>query len=115
MRSPATTSCSMGAARTARGADAAGSVDSARVRTQRRLPAEVRVKHSRVARYLAAGDEVDHASHRLPLVDRVRDHPLEPPGETDRLERRFVRNPIRAAVIAIVEDDLVVTQIASQS
>src|SRR3954454_20200467 len=82
-----------------------------RVGAQGGLPAEVRVEHRRVARDLAARDEVDHSGHRLPLVDGVGDHALEAAGEPDRLERLLVRDAVRTRVVALVEEDLVVVQV----
>src|SRR3954466_3731189 len=73
----------------------------------------MRVEDGRVAVDLAARDEVDQAGHRLPLVDRVGDHALEAAGAPDRLERRLVGDPVRAGVVTLVEDDLVVAQLAA--
>ena len=63
---------------------------------------------------LPARHEVDEPGHRLPLVDRVRDHPLEPRDEPHRLERPGSRDPVRALVVPVVEDDLVLAQVALQ-
>src|SRR5437763_2390235 len=89
-------------------------VHDACVCAQGGLPTEVRVEHIRVARYLSPRDEVDQARHRLPLIHGVGDHPLEPPGETYRFKGRCVWDSVRAGVVAIVEDDLVVAQLASE-
>ena len=60
---------------------------------------------------LPARHEVDEPGHRLPLVDRVRDHPLEPGDEPHRVERPGARDPVRALVVAVVEHDLVGAQV----
>ena len=65
-----------------------------------------------MARDLAARHHVDQPRHRLPLVHRVGDHPLEAAGQADRLQRLLVRDAVRAGVVALVEHDLVVAQVA---
>src|SRR4051794_23797916 len=89
-------------------------VHDAGVCAERRLAAEVGVEHVGVRRNLAAPDQVDQAGHRLPLVDRVGDHPLESSGQAHRVERAFVRDPVCAGVVAIVEHDLVIAKLASE-
>ena len=76
---------------------------------------EVRVQDGRVRGDLAALDQVDHARHRLPLVHRIGEHALEAGGEADRVERVRVGDPVGAGVVAVVEDDLVVAQLAADA
>ena len=53
----------------------------------RRLAAEVGVEHRRPRRNLAALDQAHQPRHRLPLVDRIGEHPLEPGAGLDRADR----------------------------
>ena len=56
--------------------------------------------------------EVDEARHRFALVHGVRDHPLEAPHESHRIERRLVRDAVDPGVVALVELDLVIAEVA---
>ncbi len=87
-------------------------IKDAGVAVERRLTAEVRVQHPRARFDPAGADEVDQRRHRLPLVDRVGDHALEPGAEPDRVDRLPVRNPVRAGVPLVEQHDLVVAQLS---
>src|SRR6478672_12825968 len=58
--------------------------EDARVGVQRRLSTQVGVEHGGVRADLAGTHEVDQARHRLALVHRVDDHPLQAAAEPDR-------------------------------
>src|SRR5436190_23895363 len=66
----------------------------------------MRVEDVRVAADLAAPHEVDHPGEALSLVDGVGDHSLETCARQDRVDRRPIRDAVRAGVVAIVEDDV---------
>src|SRR5207342_2096634 len=87
----------------------------ARVRVERRLAAEVRVEHLRPGLDAAGPDEIDECGHRLPLVNRVGEHPLEPRAEADRVDCLLVGNAVRASVPLLEQDDLVVAKQALET
>jgi len=83
------------------------------VRVQRRLAAQMGIEHGSVLRDLAASGQVDQPRHRLPLVDGVGDHSLQPGGEPDRVERPLVGDAVGAGVVALVEDELVAAELTA--
>src|SRR6185369_14804868 len=89
-----------------------GLAEQGRVRVEGGLPAEVGVENRRGALDLATSDEIDEPRHRLSLVDRVRDHALEASGEAHRVERGGVRDAVGSGMVSVVEDDLVLAQVA---
>jgi hypothetical protein len=63
----------------------------------------VRVQDRGVAGDLAAGDQVDRAGHRLPLVHGVGDHSVGTGGQAHRVEGVLVRGAVDAGVVAGVQ------------
>ena len=82
---------------------------------QRRLAAEVGIEHGGVLADVAGRDQVDQPGHRLPLVDGVDDHALEPAGELDGVDRRLDRDAVPVTGPALEHGDLVVAQVASEA
>ena len=70
----------------------------------------MRVEHPRAGLDPAVAHEVDQRRHRLSLVDRVGQHPLEPGAEADRLDRLRVGDAVGAGVPLVEEHDLVVAR-----
>ena len=68
------------------------------VSVESRLAAEVGVERLRTGRDAAVADEVDQRRHRLSLVHRIGEHPLEPRAEADRLDRLCIRDAVGAGV-----------------
>src|SRR3569833_2079982 len=89
--------------------------ERAGVAVQRRLTAEVRVQDAGTGRDAAVLHEVDERRHRLPFVDRVGEHPLEPRAEADRLDRLLVRDAARAGMPLVEQDELLVAQLAAEA
>src|SRR3984957_16972585 len=77
-----------------------------------RLAAQVGVEHVGLRWYLAVADHVDQAGEGLALVDRIRDHRLQRCSEAHRVERSLIGDAVRAGVEAIVEDDLLVSDLS---
>src|SRR5579863_5165319 len=64
------------------------------VGVQGRLPAQVRVQDGGVLADPAGANQVDEGGHGLALVDRVDDHPFQPSGQPDRVQRGLHRDAV---------------------
>src|SRR5665213_2323158 len=82
------------------------------VGVDRGLTTEVREEDVGVLFDLVTLDHVDEAGERLALVHRVGDHGFQGGTQPHRLERALVGDTVGAGVIARIEDDLLVVDLA---
>jgi len=74
----------------------------------------MRIEHLRSFGEESLLHQVDHALHRLTLIDRVGDHRLGPCGEANRLVRLGTGDAIGRIGIIIEDDNLVVAHHATE-
>ncbi len=51
----------------------------------------------------------------FPFINRIREDSLEPSAQAYRLDRLRIRNPVRAGVPLVEQDNLVVAQLAAEA
>src|SRR6516165_7324758 len=84
------------------------------VSVERGLAAEVGEEHRGGGLDFAAADQVDQPGHGLALVDRVGDHPFGAGGQPHRVQGGVVGDAVGARVVALVQLDLLIAQLALQ-
>src|SRR5689334_7423981 len=85
------------------------------VSVERGLAAEVGIEHRGGGLDFAAVDHVDEPGHGFALIDRVGDHAFSAGGEPHRIEGGVVGDAVGARVVALVQLDLLVVNLALQA
>jgi hypothetical protein len=69
--------------------------------------AQMRVEHLGPFREKSLLDEIDHPLHRFALIDGVGDHPFQPCGQADCLNRLLGRHAVHRIGVILEQDNVV--------